>query len=248
MRQTNHIDPVLHGFTLVELLVVIGIIALLISILMPSLNRARQSALKVQCASNQRQIGLAFIQYANDNKGALPCFVEKDTSFTYDPITNRLWNEVIAPYVGVKNAADAAHNTGEREVAVRYMNCPVDSGGAEASAFGVNYSVVFKYPPNTDKSSLKLSRVPARTFMLVDAASYWIYNPGPLQWPATVDTDGDGYPDSHTAFVSPPVYNFNLARPKRHNGSANYLFADGHVESLSVVQWETNEGNIWGSP
>ncbi|MCC6424446.1 MAG: prepilin-type N-terminal cleavage/methylation domain-containing protein [Phycisphaerales bacterium] len=61
-----------RGFTLVELLVVIGIIALLISILLPSLYKARESAKRTQCSNNMRQILLGYIFCANDNKGAIP--------------------------------------------------------------------------------------------------------------------------------------------------------------------------------
>jgi prepilin-type N-terminal cleavage/methylation domain-containing protein len=55
------------GFTLVELLVVIGIISVLIAMLLPALNKARQAATKISCASRMRQLGMMFQMYVVDN-------------------------------------------------------------------------------------------------------------------------------------------------------------------------------------
>ena len=77
------------GFTLVELLVVIGIIALLISILLPSLNNARKAALNVKCQANLHNIGNALLVYSSSNRGKLPASTLKANPFSDD---NWMWD------------------------------------------------------------------------------------------------------------------------------------------------------------
>src|SRR4051812_25231037 len=84
------------AFTLVELLVVIGIIAILIAILLPALNRAREQAYTIKCSASMKQIGNAFFMYANDWKGTWPVVkmdlpantIYKWGRFNFSPINN----------------------------------------------------------------------------------------------------------------------------------------------------------------
>ena len=108
MRPTPHARQLVRGFTLVELLVVIGIIALLIGILLPTLGRAKENANRIACASNMRQFFYACMMYQTDNKTLpgpmIPCTWQFDKvvaagnahAAPYDPnnptaSTSNLW-------------------------------------------------------------------------------------------------------------------------------------------------------------
>src|SRR5438552_11261585 len=86
-----------RAFTLVELLVVIGIIAVLIGILLPSLSKARKAARTTVCLSNLRQLGIGWQMYLSDSKGHLPYWMwfQTPTPFTGARRDDQIWRGFI---------------------------------------------------------------------------------------------------------------------------------------------------------
>src|SRR2546421_6379420 len=129
------------GFTLVELLVVIGIIALLISILLPSLNRARETANRVKCGSNLRQIGQALLLYSNENKQAFPRTYYDGAGTTL--ICNNTGWIASDPFAGTGTVGNVGANNvaasiflllRTQEISAEVFTCP--SSSAEKDTFG----------------------------------------------------------------------------------------------------------------
>ena len=204
-----------RAFTLVELLVVIGIIALLIAVLLPSLRRARESANRVSCASNMRQIGTAFMMYTADHKGYFPrpAVSSQPEDWIYWQGGRNLNDSRIAPYIG-------------RKFNEKLFFCPSDDLLSHKTSYKFSYTVNFFVCRNVPDPLMKFSRIkrPSQKIMLIDESS------------ETVD-DGCWAPQNYKSDGKNLLSNRHDRRIETSTdsnaGFGNAVFADGHYEFIA---------------
>ncbi|HQY89077.1 MAG TPA: type II secretion system protein [Tepidisphaeraceae bacterium] len=133
-----------RGFTLVELLVVIGVVAVLIALLMPALSRARESSKRILCASNLHQMGVAISTYLTENRQRMPMIIEPiwipppnpdHLEFTVDAFKKTPTGELVYPFAFVNVMSRYMPNPG-------VMICP---------------SATLGYPYNDPKVTYRIS-------------------------------------------------------------------------------------------
>lgn len=179
------------GFTLVELLIVIGIIALLIGLLLPVLNRARASSMKTACAASLKEIGRAFELYTSDHEGWYPPSV---LSPAFNPHDVPLVSDFLMSYVG-----------GQAEI----FHCPADQSMFPRWGLSYSYNPEFAFDPANEANKLRQTRSfsifgsSSRTPLMWDAENYhggnlpynWLFADGHVEHDWVNQMSDDVAPD-----------------------------------------------------
>jgi prepilin-type N-terminal cleavage/methylation domain len=237
-----HISRIRNGraFTLIELLVVIAIIAILAAMLLPALSRAKRKAQGIACMSNGKQLGLAYLMYAQDNNdialpgngySGVPEWVGGRVDVTPDAVDENI----------VRNSPTFVYAN-----STKVFRCPSDMAGFQFKGTVTPRNRSYSVNGAMGRSAFHDKNIPPfkRAIKLGD-----ITHPGPSSVFVLVDEHENSINDSH-------FYPFNnlksyenrwLDAPSgRHGNATGFTFADGHAEIHRWVDSDVTQARING--
>ena len=232
-RSTSRPKTSRKAFTLVELLVVIGIIALLISILLPALSKAKESANRTACLSNLRQVGTAVLAYTNAYKGYFPSsalgnHLDDDWIWWQTNLLPRLHESPIAPFLGLSKTN------------YKVMMCPQDTLYRKRQP-PFNFSYVINFYFSSDSNAPKLYkkltsvRYPSDKVLVLEEDERTIDDGNCSAWMPTgswqyVNLLAIRHDPDTRKKVDNPTGTDPVPNP---SGRGNVAFCDGHAEYVT---------------
>ncbi|MFN3531466.1 MAG: prepilin-type N-terminal cleavage/methylation domain-containing protein [Candidatus Brocadia sp.] len=217
-----------RGFTVVELLIGVGIIAIMIGIIIPALYTVKNKAQQIVCANNMRQLFFAFEQYANDNNGLLPRTNNSNTSKDSSRNCNaEVWFKAVDNYL-------------------TSLQLPVkrDEISPEERLLLVKQDPIFKTVPLSEQDNTRTIKMNQNLVPASDCQRYIETIENPTK--TVLLFDGNIYNSSgnYSSAVANKFEGSYGSVAQRHSKAANILFIDGHVERIQNGDSDgtTNEG------
>ena len=228
------------AFTLIELLVVIAIIAILAAMLMPALQKARESGRSASCTSNLKQQGTAFAMYSDEFDGwCVPAHTGRypkpgSTDFLDESGNNSVWwPSILKKYLGEKNIYGTGVSSPDDPLVLRNKDGFAKNSVFRCPSFDINYS-----QDNTiERCAYGLNAMGAGALRSgnFSAALSGIWKEHHIKYPTQLLRTGDSKkPNGSPTLSSTPFKDDgNFAYDQRHNGFTNALMCDGSVNKFA---------------